>query len=111
MKREIKFRFWLGHTKKMTYEHTLIEISHAHWDFTEDIIPLQFTGLLDKNGNEIYEGDIIKYKFITPYDTKEFTSSVFWDEFMWLTDEHSLNRIVHIEVIGNIYETPSLLTP
>jgi hypothetical protein len=52
-KRNLKFRFWLGHTKKMTYDHSLIEISHAHWDFTEDIIPLQFTGLVDKNGIEI----------------------------------------------------------
>lgn len=61
MNREIKFRFWLGHICKMTYEHSLSEVGRIIPDFTEDIIPLQFTGLEDKNGKEIYEGDIVNF--------------------------------------------------
>lgn len=120
--RDIKFKFWLGHTKKMTYEHSLIDIAHLLWDFTEDTIPLQYTGLKDKNGVEIYEGDILKFgwpvngadgeeEFIPLIVVIDFHGGAFWFKGGGYTDcnwhfYNSENR----EVIGNIHQHPSLLT-
>lgn len=124
MRREIKFKFWLGHTKKMTYEHSLIEISHAAWDFTEDIIPLQFTGLHDKNGKELYASDMFKDSKETIYrcynvvggfahSLPQFPSTL-KEESAWplqpLADEQTVSWFEsNCEVIGNIYENPELL--
>lgn len=74
-----------------------------------NLIISQFTGLLDKNGTEIYEGDIIHIKSII--DDEEFNLQVEFrlsgffvgqsgELFLW-------NR--ECEVIGNIYENPELL--
>lgn len=56
----IKFRFWLGHTKKMTYPHELKDVGKIIPEFTDDIVPLIFTGKHDQEGKEIYVGDIFR---------------------------------------------------
>jgi uncharacterized phage protein (TIGR01671 family) len=120
MNREIKFRFWLSNIKKMTYEHKLSEIGKIIPEFTDDIIPLQYTGLRDKNGKGIYEGDILKdseQTYIVKFGELDNNEGLY--PFIGFYLEHLIHRDYDgpfssddqnvIEVIGNIYENPNLV--
>ena len=77
----------------------------------------QFTGLIDKDGNKIFEGDIVKY--YQPYLEKDETGVVKWDKrwaFFGLfskdndwCQESDWVKIQDIEIIGNIHDNPELL--
>ena len=58
--REIKFRVW-DNVDYMSSPFTLQDIQDKKIQFTSDCHVMQFTGLLDKNGKECYEGDIVVY--------------------------------------------------
>jgi len=69
---------------------------------------MQYTGLVDKQGKEIYEGDIVK-AFAVLDKTKEFNCAVEWSAGGFIANG-SLGVNNHLlEVIGNIYENPELL--
>ena len=123
--RAIKFRAWDTDTKLMEYE-SLLTIARRNEDADEEVYKLmQYTGLKDKNGTEIYEGDII-YLFDPRPDCKKKISTVTFQNGSFLVntqmnalpDRTSLEPLYshfkwreysECEVIGNIYETPELL--
>ncbi len=109
--RELKFRAW--DSEKMHY----VELLYYDRDFDEDDIIMQYTGLKDKNGKEIYEGDIVtdgEFKYEIKYI--DFFASFLPTSFLPFSSKRSFtcshyNRVDGdlMEVIGNIHETPELM--
>ena len=122
--REIKFRAWLKE-KKIMGEVLGIDILHKeiffsnedvdcyeHVDF-KNIELMQYTGLKDKNGKEIYEGDILFESFGERYYKVVFKNGSFRAEFEGDFEEYSFDLIDVVaqgcEVVENIYENAELL--
>ena len=106
MKKEIKFRVWDRDLRKMAYDNFTISPS-------ANSFLMQYTGLKDKNGKEIYEGDWCRAEYRTREGIITVQGNIVFDEFMWCVDckndIFSINRLHNFEVIGNIYENPELL--
>jgi len=122
--REIKFRAWTGTfmlpatfgdwvcfdgtpytDAEKKYNTPNIEIEKA-----KNYILMQFTGLKDKNGKEIYEGDIMKNEHGTIHEIHWSDSRGRWISVTKVY-AYGLNneRATSSEILGNIYETPELL--
>ena len=117
MSREIKVRVWYG--KHMLYFPDLTEWD---WEDYQDFIkacqdggkpPMEFTGLHDKNGKEMFESDILRTATDKPMVvswSKKFASFCLnqegWVFTHWFGESCNPSDC---EVLGNIYENPELL--
>jgi len=126
--RDIRFRAWDIGMKQMIHDALEIKniglgkgsvIANTRAQEGQELEWMQFTGLLDKSGKEIYEGDILKVW--NPEKPEEvLISSVIWAErhAHWKAEEAhmTLYRFIQdnhgdmCEIIGNIYENKALLT-
>lgn len=130
--RPIKFRIWLSGAQQWEAAdadgsrcgHRCMHVEAGVYTLssTEGAVLTQFTGLLDKNGKEIYEGDILwqsqeaqEWSMYSPMH-----GLVGWNEYQWMF----INEVNNVgwnlsekfassqsEVIGNIFENPELLAP
>ena len=126
--RKIKFRAWDKNIKSMINKKDLIRkysIGETLFDCSEEplidtvnnifiwednLAWLQYTGLKDKNGKEIYEGDIVS---IIVNNVNKGKYEIKWNEYKWYPFSEGIPPIytgTKLEVIGNIYENPDLLT-
>jgi uncharacterized phage protein (TIGR01671 family) len=103
--RPIKFRAWDKKFKKMYEGDIRIVLAFPN----DDVEIMQFTGLLDKNGREIYEGDVVKFTSNTDCDydgVVEFADGCFiiiTDDIGWYFSDIHVEEW-GLEVSGNIYE-------
>jgi len=127
--RKIKFRIWVKEDKNMiyqcdfdNYEITLEGNIHFYQnchdgEFGDDFIKIgkqielmQFTGLLDKNDKEIYEGDILEFDYEPLGKFREEIKFV--DSGFWIKRKDGSNFLPskeYREIIGNVMENPELL--
>jgi len=122
MSREIKFRFWTP-DKRMLDDHEGwvegIGINYAlECSASYGYVIMQFTGLKDKNGTDIYEGDIVKYTYSHYKKQIEVITDVYWNYHGFYMRENQTKLIdaralivmkKEGEIIGNIYENPELI--
>ena len=131
MKREIKFRAWDERGQQIIDNEELqmncdgfAAIDEEGTEFPMDVI-MQYTGLKDRNGKEIYRGDVLR--LYIPANDEIAEVEVFWDELQlrWATryvkspaiidgnKSYTLPLCAFIhkkaEIIGNIYEDNNLL--
>jgi len=122
--RDIKFRAWDKEEKEMYLweadklaERSIFEadwempslFDEILWGSHPEMILMQYTGLKDKNGKEIYEGDIVKDQAGDNWEVYFDLGQFLLKNKILLDTPISLYQEPVVEVIGNIYENPELI--
>lgn len=122
--RKIKFRVYCkGLDEGMYYPKTFLLSNQGNYvvkvggddfkmkDDTNEIVLMQYTGLKDNSGKEIYEGDILELEYNNPNVNPKPRLKVWFAHGCFRAGEiFRLSECVDIaEVVGNIYENPNLL--
>lgn len=128
--REIKFRAWDKKYKEMIpdiwiapeYGWLVLSdndaLAERERPGEDQIILMQYTGLKDKNGKEIYEGDVVK--IVHPFKNRKYIGEIIWDEWCFNGKDFYFTHFdypseifsqgtEYIEIIGNVYENPELI--
>jgi hypothetical protein len=116
-KRKIKFRFWCPTGKAFIRDYHYNGLVDELFDEKENdiLIPQQFTGLIDKNGVEVYEGDLINFSCDYTMDLSDRDVIEYKDQEVYYSEELAgfyfgkdgfqiLDKIMPetIEVVGNV---------
>ena len=120
--RQIEFRAWDKNSKKMvkvdhlTWNKGVKGLSEINQEMPKWFILMQYTGLKDKNGKEIYEGDVVlmdgtNKKLYPNWDTqyeprRKVYIKIEWGYAGFVVGGIDIDKS---EIIGNIYENPELL--
>ena len=124
--REIKFRAYGNYPYKMFIPKEIVIVGdsiHSVYDeegnrYVPEIPLMQYTGLKDKNGKEVYEGDYV-YATTRGMDFETKFAVIRWSDYLKCVVVYSkdtdiddclpIGRFYELEVIGNIHENPELL--
>jgi len=113
--RQIKFRAWDLFAKEMDYEVMIdpegkvaafspLDGSYVRGFSDSEKVIMQYTGLQDRNGKDIFEGDIVVHG-----NECQWVETIIFEEGGFETELYHMYDIKPCEVIGNTYEHPHLL--